>query len=165
MVIDIKNTVIRVQIRRFIVLIVFAAIMIFILVMGSSRAQFLELSKYQWAIIISLVYLGIAIFESLLDYNYIYFSDEGDKVMLRYFSMGFFNKKKNSIEIPNKDFMGYSLEKKLYGFKEFIILIQNYKGKEANYPPVNITALSGKQREKLIASLERSKQYATTLQF
>jgi hypothetical protein len=111
------------------------------------------------------LYIGASIVESILDYNYIYYSDEGDTIMLRYFSMSFFNKKKNSIEIPNKDFKGFSLEKKLGGLKEFIILIQEYKGKEAKYPPVKITALSKAQREKMIASLERNINYAASLKF
>jgi hypothetical protein len=151
--------------RRFITIIVFGAIIIFVLLTGNSRIEYLGFSKYQWAVIISILYFGAAIFESIIDLNYIHYTDEGDTIILRYFSMSFFNRKKNSIEIPNKDFRGYYFEKKVGGLKEYIILIQDYKGKEAKYPPVNVTALSKLQKEKMITSLEKNKNYATSLKF
>lgn len=165
MVIDLQRTVIKTQVRRFLTVMVFGAIIIFVLLTGSSRTEYLSITKYQWAVIISILYFGAAILESIIDFNYIHYSDETDTIILRYFSMSFFNKKKNSIEIPNKDFRGYYFEKKFGGLKEFIILIQDYKGKEAKYPPVNVTALSKSQREKMIASLEKNKNYATSLKF
>jgi hypothetical protein len=165
MIIDLQKTVIRTQMRRFITLIVFVIIIIFVVLMGNLQTQYFGLSKYQWAIIISFLYLAASIIESVLNLHYIFYSDEGDVIILRYFSMSFFNKKKNSIEIPNKDFRGYAIEKKLNGFQEFIILYQDFKGKEAKYPAVNITALSKVQKDKLIASLEKNKLYAASLKF
>jgi hypothetical protein len=165
MILDLQKTVIQTQIRRFITLMVFVAIIIFVVLIGDLSTKYFGLSKFQWAVIISALYMGAAIIESLLDHNYIYFSDESDTIILRYFSMSFFNKKKNSIEIPNKDFKGYTFEKKFGGLKEFLILSQDYKGKEAKYPPINITALSKGQREKLIKSLDKNINYATSLKF
>jgi hypothetical protein len=165
MVIDIQRTVIKTQVRRFITMLVFVAIMIFVMLTGNSQETYLGITKYKWAVIISALYLGAALIEALIDYNYIYFSDEGDRIVLRYFSMSFFNRKKNSIEIPNKDFKSYTIEKKYGGVKEYLTLIQNFKGKDAKYPAVNISALSRKQKEKLIDSLERNIKYAASLKF
>jgi hypothetical protein len=165
MVIDIQRTVIKTQIRRLITLLIFVIIMIFVMLTGSSKETYLGIGKYKWSVIISILYFGAALIESVIDYNYIYFSDEGDRIVLRYFSMSFFNKKKNSIEIPNKDFKSYTLEKKLGGIKELLTLVQDYKGKDATYPSVNISALSRKQRQKLINSLDRSIKYASSLKF
>jgi hypothetical protein len=163
MIIDLHRTVIKTYMRRFITLIVFTIIILVIILGGSLRTNYLGLTKYQWAVIVSGLYLTVAIIESMLDFNYIYFDDNEDKIIFRYFSMSFYNKKKNSIEIPNKDFRGYTLVKKFLGLKEFIILSQDYKGKEAKYPPVNITALSSKQRKELITALEKDIKYAGTL--
>jgi hypothetical protein len=165
MVIDIQRTVIKTQIRRFITMLLFVAVVIFVMLAGSLQQKYLGITKYQWAVVISIIYFGAAIFESFLNYNYIYFSDEGDRILLRYFSMSIFNTRKNSIEIPNKDFKGYTLEKKYGGLKEFLTLIQDFKGKDAKYPAVNITSLSRLQREKLIASLDNNISYATSLKF
>ena len=165
MVIDIQRTVIKTQIRRFITLLVFVTIMIFVMLTGNSQETYIGITKYKWAVIISALYLGGALIESLIDYNYIYYSDEGDRIVLRYFSMSFFNKKKSSIEIPNKDFKSYTIEKKYSGIKEFLTLVQDFKGKDAKYPAVNISALTKKQKEKLIESLDRNIRYAASLKF
>lgn len=132
---------------------------------GNSQVKYIGLTKYQWSVVISIIYLGVAILESYLNFNYIYYSDEGDRIVLRYFSMSFFNSKKNSIEIPNKDFKGYTLEKKFGGYKEYLTLIQDFKGKDAKYPAVNITALNQKQRSKLITSLDNNIKYSASLKF
>jgi hypothetical protein len=42
-------------------------------------------------------------------YNYIYFNDDSDKIVLRYFSPNIFTSKKNSIEMP-KGYLGYELQ-------------------------------------------------------
>jgi hypothetical protein len=157
MTIDLKRTVIKTQLRRFITLIVFAAIIIFILLMGDATIKYFGLTKYQWAIVIAALYFGSSLTESFLDFNYIYYSDYGDTLVLRYFSMGFFNNRKNSIQIPKEFFKGYKLYEKFGGIKMIICLYQDFNGKEAKYPPVNISALTKEERISLLNSLDRYK--------
>jgi hypothetical protein len=157
MTIDIQRTVIKTQLRRFITIIVFTLMIVIIILGGDRRNDFLGMDKYEWAMIAGAVYLLISIAESILELNYIYFSNEGDKIVLRYFSMSFFNKKKNSIEIARERFRGYILKKSLGGLKKKIILIQLIKNVDAKYPPVSLSALNKEQLSGLLTALDRYK--------
>jgi hypothetical protein len=155
MIIDLQRTVIKIQLRRFITLIIFVALIIFILLMGDKTIEYFGLTKYQWAIVVSVLYFGSSLVESLLGLTYIYYSDDDIYILFRYFSMRFFNNRKNSIQIPKEDFLGYKIVDKFGGLKKYIILYQDFKGKEAKYPAVNIFSLTKVQREALLRSLDR----------
>lgn len=157
MVIDIKRTVIRTQLRRFITLISVAVIVIFIMLLGSLGSDLLGMSKYGWALIVGLLYVISLIFESFLELNYIYFSDTGDKIILRYFSMSVFSRKKNSIEIPKNEFGGYELNKNFWGLKPVIILKHRIKDKNANYPAVSLSGLNKAELQLLNNALDKCK--------
>jgi hypothetical protein len=157
MVIDIQRTVIKTQLRRFITLVVFTLGAIIIMLGGRLGHDFLGLNKYHWALITVAVYALVAIAESFLELNYIYFSNIGDQIVLRYFSMSFFNKKKNSIEIPRDRFSGYIFKESLGGLKKKIILIQRVKDLDAKYPPVSISALKKDDIKKLLLVLDNYK--------
>jgi hypothetical protein len=157
MIIDLQHTVIRTQLRRFITLIVFVIIIIFVLLLGDQRVIHLGLTKYQWAIVVATLYFGSSLIESVLNYNYIYYSDDGEFIIFRYFSMSFFNNKKNAIQIPKEHFLGYKIVNILSGYKKTIILYQDFNGREAKYPAVNISALTREQRDVMLKSLDRYK--------
>ena len=129
MVIDIKRTVIKTQIRRMITLISFTVIILVVVLVFNLQNTILGMNKYQWGLIIGLLYFLSIIIESVLDLNYIYFSDSDDHIILRYFSMSIFNKKKHSIEIPKDVFGGYQLVSSLKGLKHKIILMEKVKDK------------------------------------
>ena len=155
MVIDIKRTVIRTQLRRLVTIICFTLIILLVVLTGNVKNTILGINKYQWALIIGLFYVLSIIFESMLEMNYIYFSDKDDLIILRYFSMSLFSKKKNSIEIPKTAFGGYQIISSLKGLKKKIILYQKIKDKTAKYPPVSITSLNKKQLKQIIITLDK----------
>jgi hypothetical protein len=157
MVIDIKRTVIRTHLRRLITLIAFTLIVLMVVLVGNVKNVFLGISKYQWALILGLLYFLSVIFESMLDMNYIYFSDRDEKIIFRYFSMSIFSKKKNSIEIPKNEFGGYQIVHSLYGMKRSIIFFHKIKDKTAKYAPVSISSLNKKQLQQIIIALDKYK--------
>ena len=157
MVIDIKRTVIRTHIRRMITLISFTIIITVVVLAISVKHTLLGLNNYQWGLIVGLIYFVSIIFEALLDLNYIYFTDKDDHIILRYFSMSIFNKKKHSIEIPKKVFGGYKLISSYQGLKHSLILYEKVKDKTAKYQPVSITSLNKKQLKQLITALDKYK--------
>jgi CDP-diglyceride synthetase len=157
MVIDIKRTVIKTQLRRLIVVVFFILVILIVLLGVSEKHTVLGMNKYQWAMIIGLLYFLSIVFESVLELNYIYYSDRDDPIVFRYFSMSIFNKKKNSIEIPKNAFAGYQLISSLKGMKKKIILLQRIKDKIAKYPPVSISSLNKRQFRQLIDSLDKYK--------
>ncbi len=157
MVIDIKRTVIKTQLRRLIVVVCFILVLLIVLIGVNEKYTVLGMNKYQWAMIIGLLYFLSIVFESILDLNYIYYSDRDEHIIFRYFSMSILNKKKNSIEIPKNVFAGYQLISSMKGIKKKIILLQKIKDKIAKYPPVSISSLNKRQFKQLIDSLDKYK--------
>lgn len=88
---------------------------------------------------------------ALMNYQYIFFSDENERIIVRYFNAGVFGGKKNSIEIHKSVFAGYKTEKGFLALK--LILFQKLGDGVAKYPPVYITALSRQEKQKLFSSL------------
>jgi hypothetical protein len=157
MIIDLKRTVIKIQLRRFITLFVFMIFIILVIFLLDVKQSYFGLSKYQWAIVISGLYVAFVIYQAILELNYIYFNDQGDRIILRYFSMSFYNSKKQSIEIPIESFSGYEIRTSFAGLKQKLVLYERIKNTDAKYPAVSLSALSKNQKENLFAALERNK--------
>jgi hypothetical protein len=88
-----------------------------------------------------------------LNYQYIYFSDEGENIVFRYFTSGIVGGKKNSIEINKKTFSGYKSESRFFGLIRSVTLYQQFKEGVARYPKVYISALTSRERTKVIRLL------------
>jgi hypothetical protein len=157
MTLDTQRNVIKNQLRRLITIIIYAFFLTLLMLVKNRRTEFLGINPYQWSLILTMVFVILFMLESLLNLNYIYFSDDDDRIVFRYFSMSFLNKKKNSIEIPKDRFRGYILEKSLLGFKKKIILMQRVKDIDAKYPAVSISALNKNQTARLIKALDKYK--------
>ena len=52
----------------------------------------------------------------ILNYQYIYFSDDGDKIIFRYFTSGIISGSKNSVEIDKKTFTYYRWKSVSWGW-------------------------------------------------
>jgi len=95
------------------------------------------------------------LYHILRDHNYIYYSDTGNKFILRYFSLRPLADKKKSIEFNKKELHKFELRRSLLGFRESIIIYRQTPKGIAKYPPVSITALSKPDKEKMMASLQK----------
>jgi hypothetical protein len=156
MIIDLKRKVIKTQLRRFITLLIFIVLILLVLLILDYNKKYFGLTRYALAIIVAGVYVVFVLYQAVLEPNYIYFSDERDRIILRYFSMSFYNDKKQSIEIPREAFSGYEVKKSFGGLKEKLVLLERVNNKDARYPPVSITALTKNQRNNLLAALDRN---------
>ena len=157
MTIDIKRTVIRTQFRRFLTLIAVTVLIITVILLGSLGKDLLGMNKYSWALIIGLLYVISLVAESLLELNYIYYNDDKEKIILRYFSMSVFSRRKNSIEIPKSEFGGYELKEAMWGLKPIIVLLHRFNEKDARYPEVSLSGLSKNELQLLLKSLDKWK--------
>lgn len=155
MIIDIERTIILKTKGKFIALI-FLIIVICVLLFVPFRNDLIPgVENNLLAIFFAIAYVIYALYESFRNYNYIYYNDDSDKIVLRYFSPGIFTSKKNSIEIPKKDFAGYKLDSFFMRYRESLILFRNSGKGIAKYPPVSITALTSDQREMLLHALNQ----------
>ena len=123
-------------------------------------AYFAKVIKIQSAIldlmtvIITVLYLLSILWPVIWQYKYIYFSDDGRMIILRWYSIGLVSGESKSIEILKEAFAGYEITEKYFRLFHYITLYQNYKNNRAGYPPVVINALGRQSREKIAKALE-----------
>jgi hypothetical protein len=111
------------------------------------------ISETIWVVSLSLIYGLIAYYPSIFKYNYIYFSDDGKSIILRYYSTGIMKGARHSVEIPKHSFSGYTKGNVIPGLIPYIILTEKRQGKIAKYPPVYLSALRKQDRERIYKSL------------
>jgi hypothetical protein len=158
MIIDIDKTIIAKTKGKFIALIALVIAICLLLFIPFRNDLINGLSNSLLAIFIAGSYIVYAIYETFRNYQYIYFNDESDKIVLRYFSPAMFTSKKNAIEIPKKDFAGYKLNAFFLRYRESIVLFRTSAKGVAKYPPVSLTALSNEERLQLLTALNALKK-------
>ncbi len=154
MTLDNSKTIINLRIKLFGATIVFIAYIILAYFSKTINFPLLGMSDTTWTLILVAVYLFIAFLPLILNYQFIFFSDDSEKIVFRYFNAGIVGGKKNSIEIDKRAFYGYKMESKLFGLIISIILFQKFQEGVAKYPPVFISALSGEEKKKILKSLD-----------
>ena len=155
MVIENTKKSVRINQIKYITTISFIVIVISLIATKLVRDEFMGLNKYQWAIVVTAVYILENLYEYLRDLNYIYFSDEGKKLLFRYVSLRPFHSKRNSIEIDKSKFKGYQVLRSPLNFNKKIILYIKTPQGTAKYPPVSITALSEEEFNRLKNALNK----------
>ena len=155
MTIDIHRTAIRMRLRGLFTAFIFSTIILIILIVEFFDESHLGISRGYLLLFFSVIYFVIIVYNYLRDYYYIYFNDETNKIVLRYYSMRPLSQTKRSIEIPRGSFSKYEIQNSLFGIKEKIIIYQKVKTGVYKYPPVSITALSPAEKEQFIKALNK----------
>jgi len=150
---DNSKSIISFRIKLFIATVIFLGYLLLAFAAGVIKFPLLGMDETFWTVIIAACYIFIVFIPMMLNYQYVYYSDDGNNLVFRYFNAGIVGGKKNSIEINKKTFSGFTLEKKLFGLNQSITLYQNLKEGKAKYPPVYISALTHEQKAKVIRSL------------
>lgn len=98
---------------------------------------------------IALFFLGLYIlylaYQLALNRNYIFFTDDGAKIIFRYYSIRPFSKGTHSIEIPKKDFHHYALRNPFPYLIPKIILFQKLPGGIGKFPAISLSSLKRKE--------------------
>jgi hypothetical protein len=153
MIIDIEKSIIHKTKGKFIAVIALVIIICLLLFIPFRNDLFKGLDNSILGIFFAVAYIIYTVYESFRNYHYIYYNDESDKIVLRYFAPTLFTSKKNVIEIPKKEFAGYKLNSLFMRYRETITLFRNSGKGVAKYPEVSLTALSATERESLFRSL------------
>lgn len=156
MIIDISRTIIRKNLASLISAIV-VTIMVVVLLIAPMDDFLDDVPNSLIAVFLALAYVIYVLYNAFRNYNYIYYNDETDKLILRYFSPGVFSEKKNSIEFPKSEFADFKLISFFMGYREKLVLYRNTRKGLASYPPVSLTALSYIERAMLLRSLAELK--------
>ena len=147
------RTIISLRIKLFAATVIFLAFIVITFVAKLIKYPLLGMSETSWTLILVAVYAFFVFLPMILNYQFVSYSDDEEKIVFRYFTAGMVGGKKNSVEINKRSFTGYKIETKLFGLKQSIILFQQFKEGVAEYPPIFISALNRGQKAKLFKSL------------
>jgi len=114
---------------------------------------FLGRSREFYAIMIAAIYILINAYRFFLDLNFINFSDQEGKIIIKYYSLRPFMQKHRSIEISQNSFVKFEIIGKAAGIKKYLVLYQRIQNKIAKYPPISITALTNDELNSILTSL------------
>ncbi len=138
---DNSKTIISLRIKLFFATMLLIAWLIVAYIAKIIDFPLLGLSETVWTLILVGIYLVILLLPMVRNIQFVFFSDEGENIVFRYFLAGMVGGKKNSISIARNAFAGYKTEKKYLGLSTSIILFQKIGQNIAKYPPIYITAL------------------------
>jgi len=153
--IDNQKTTINIWLWKMGLAIFFAGMDVLSLTTTWFNKPFLGLDRKDLIFITAGLYLLIIIILFLLNLNYIYFNDDGDQIVVRYYPMRAFARKKKAIQIPKISFAGFDIKKSLFGLSKTLVLQQKTKKGTATYPGIGITALNSKEIALIASELKR----------
>jgi signal transduction histidine kinase len=150
---DNKRTIIGVRIKLFIGTVLFLVYVALAYAAQLIKFPLLGMNDTIWTLILVALYLIFVFWPMILNYQFVFFSDDGEKLIFRYFTSGIVGGKKNSVEINKRTFAGYKAESRFFGLIKSVVLFQKMEQGVAKYPQVYISALTKEQRSKLFLSL------------
>jgi hypothetical protein len=150
---DNSRTIISMRIKLFGATILFLAYIVLTYVAKMIKYPLWGMSDTAWTLILVGIYFLIAFTPMFLSYQFVFFSDDGEKIIFRYFTSGIVGGKKNSVEINKNTFSGYKIDSSFFGLIQKIMLFQKFNEGVAKYPPIYISALNKEERLKIITSL------------
>ncbi|MEA1886656.1 MAG: hypothetical protein U9N72_05555 [Bacteroidota bacterium] len=152
---DNSKTIIKIRLRLFIATILMIAY-IFLVYFGEQlRFPIFGIKEHHATLTLVAAYLLLTFMPLIFKYRYIYFSDDGQHIIFRYYSVGFLTGKKNSVEIPKSEFLGYKLIKEFPGLTKSIQLYRLMGNKKASYPPIYVSSVSKSKLGKIKAALDK----------
>ncbi len=157
MIIDNNRKSISLRLRKLMAMLFTGALIIIVYFTDILQSPGSWFTKHHLAGFFLLLYVLYYLFDYMLEHNYIYYSDMGDKIVVRYYSLRPLESSQNSIEIPKSEFHDFRITRSFLNLKERIVLFQNTRRGIAKYPPISITALNKAEKEKLMSSLGKLK--------
>ncbi len=151
---DNRSNTYKVWFRKFLSTVVLMLLLILVGYTDYFKTPVLGVDKTWYLVVIGIFYIGLSMVNFLVKPNFVFFSDNGDKIVLRYYPMRIFNQKKNSIEIPKNSLVSWEIKKFLFGTCEMLFLSGRFKTGIAKYPGVSLSAVNRKDREKIKSALE-----------
>ncbi len=150
---DNSKTIISLRIKIFVVTMLLLTYVVLTYIAKVIEYPLLGFGETLYTCIFIGIWLVFALYPMVLNYQYVSFSDDGDSIVFRYFIAGMFGGKKNSIEIRKENFAGYKIETRYFGMMQSITVFQRMREGVATYPPIYISNLTRREKDRLINSL------------
>lgn len=153
MIINNSKTIINIKLINRTSIVLFLTFLVLTWVAKIIKYPLLGLNETVWTLIVLIIFLLIVFIPMMLNYQYVYYSDEGENIIIRYYSIGIIPGNKNAVEINKMTFSGFTLDKKFFGLIQSITLYQRIREGVAKYPPIYINGIKSEKRAKMIKSL------------
>lgn len=152
--IDNENRVVKIQALKYIYAILIITLLGVLYTTNIEKyiMQYLGLSNVKIMLLSILAYLLFYFYHLIVKTSYTFFSDEGNKITIRFYPLRPINPKKSSIEIPKNQFYKFSIIKST--LKEEVIVFQKNGKQIMKYPPFSLKGLTKDQRANLLKTLE-----------
>lgn len=153
--IDNQRNTYRIWLSRLVMTLVFAVIILVLVFIPWFDGEDGGIGKYHLIIVISVIYVAINWINYMKRPDFVSYNDQGDKIIVRYYAVSMFTKRKNSIEIPKKQFIRYELKPFFFKTQHYLVLYQDFRGKVVPYPKISLSALDKDDRERMLDSLKK----------
>ncbi len=150
---DNRKNVYRIWLKKFLATAILTSLVIVIGFTEFFQTPVLGIDKSWYLIGVVIIYLCLGIYHFLQKLNYVSYSDNGEKIILRYYPIRILNQKKNSIEIPKQSFVSWEIKKFMFGMHEMLYVSGRFKTRIAKYPGISLSAVNSVDRKKLKAAL------------
>lgn len=153
MIINNKKAATNFQLRRLLVLFLLTVIIVLLYNLRLFHEPFLGIERNVYTILFVIVYMIYYLTGIVRNHHFFLYSDNGSKLVFRFYSLRPMTKKQSAIEIDKTLFTGFSISNSWFGFIRRLYLSQRMPNDTiANYKPISISLLNRKQ----IKDLERS---------
>jgi hypothetical protein len=152
--IDNENRVVKIQVLKYIYAILILTLLgvLYTTTIEEFTIKYLGLSNPAIMVIFIAAYLAFYFYHLAIKTSYLFFSDEGYKIIIRFYPLRPINPKKSSIEIPKNQFYKFSVIKSF--LKEEVIVFQKNGSQVMKYPAFSLKGLSKEERSRLLTALE-----------
>ncbi len=149
---DNKRDTLKIWLQKLIATVIFTPLIFTILFGRTFKEPVLGIGRDTYLVVTILLYGSIMIWHFLRRPSYVYFSDNGNKIILRYYNVSAFNRKKHTMEIPKAQFVKFEIRKYFPG-TEKIFLYQRISKGIARYPGVSLSLVKKADRDRLKRAL------------
>jgi hypothetical protein len=114
--------------------------------------KYLGLSNLNITLILISAYFVFYFYHIIVKTSYLFFTDDGGKIIVRFYLLRPINPKKCSIEIPKNQFYRFTIIKTL--FTEEVVIYQRIGKQISKYPAFSLKGLKKDQKIKLLNTLK-----------
>ena len=111
------------------------------------------LSKIQTVIILLIIYLVYILIPIILNYQFIYISDDDEKFTIRYYNISFIPGKKKAIVFDLSEFDHFEVTKSVFNLRENLVIYRKMQKGIVKYPPISLMGFKPAKRKKAIQML------------
>lgn len=155
MVLDNKNSILRIRQSGLIYTLIFVAVVLVLLYIKKDPFKNFGITKSMVTTALVILYTYFISSRFIKDYNYFAFQDQENKITFKYYSLQPFSRARKTIEIEKSKFAGFKIEYTVFKLKRHLILYQHSADGIRQFPKISVSAVSKKNLSTLSKILEK----------